>query len=575
VGTTTKGQIAKDDLKLYDGANSTFTRKTSSGGTGTYDVIDWVGVDVLHQYGSAKNDVAITAAILAAGSSDTQFFLASGTWTITNSISIPENIALNVMPGVDFDGAGTLTFDNAQQVIARTDRQIFGSSITVVFTNGGTGYVEWWGENTTPGTTDMAAEIQAALTSGLDWIPLRPETYLVTSATISITGVCEISGYGESLTVVQTASTTASIFSIDTTASITIRDMRILNTKAGTPSAGAAIVVTDSSAENQGSRFKDLRIAYMYIGIDCKNANGFHIDRCEFVAMVAYSIRIDNQYEVDSGGWTIDGCNFDSDLNYTPIIHVLQLSAGGGRLSNSYFLRGQVGYSYFASTGDNTSMLNITGCCFELQDENVGGDPGWGIKIDPQGTAIFQRFAITGCILDQNYGIFIDGTADANINQGVITGNVFYGSGIDIDKGHSITITGNTFAYLATYNNDITYDGDTPTTIQCSGNVIDNDFTQSIPEIERFVQLANTTTPSIKGTNLGFFNNGDARALTNLPDYVQGQTIKLVVLGGTAPTIADGDPFFLSANWTPGLADTITLLCYNDDFIELSRGENS
>jgi len=501
------------------------------------------------------------------------------TYTLTTSESIPLNIDFITEKGVIIDGAGTLTFDNAGQIGAQPKQKIFGSSITVVFTNGGTAYAEWWGENTTPGTTDMAAEIQAPLTAGADRLGLDATTYLTTSAEIEITGACEIFGYGESSTIIQTASTTAHIFKINTESAVTIRDMRLLNTKAGTPTAGAAIRITAASNDNESSRFLDLRIAFMYYGLEFEDATGWHIDRCEFVAMVQASIRIQNTDTVDSGNWTIANSNFNSDLDYTPVAHVLQESAGGGRISNCYFLRGQVGYYYFAPTGINTSMLEITGCSFELQDEDDGGTPGWGIKIDPQGTAIFQRFTITGCILDQNQGIFIDGTADANINQGAIVGNVFYGSGIDIDHGSDIIISGNSFKYLAGYTNAVTYDGDSPETVSCDSYVSETAFlsqyTIHVPNACTFITLQDSVTPSVAGLSLkrvGIFSNAVLRAITGFTNYVNGQEFKLMVYSGTAPTIANGDPFYMSAAWAPGAYDNITFLCVDDDFVQTGLG---
>jgi len=86
------------------------------------------------------------------------------------------------------------------------------------------------------------------------------------------------------------------------------------------------------------------------------------------------------------------------------------------------------------------------------------------------------------------------------------------------------------------------------------------------------------TTPDVAGGNLFVSqDNTGATAITDLDNPVAGQTVTICV-GGTptnAPTIADGGNFNLSANWTPGLDDCITLLVQADnDYIELSRVDN-
>jgi len=87
------------------------------------------------------------------------------TYTFTTNTSISDNFNIIIEEGVILDGAGILTLDNPDQITSGKRQQIFGSSITASFTNSGTVYPEWWEDNSTPGTTDMAAAVQAALNS--------------------------------------------------------------------------------------------------------------------------------------------------------------------------------------------------------------------------------------------------------------------------------------------------------------------------------------------------------------------------------------------------------------------------
>lgn len=131
MGTTAKGFISKDDLKIWDGVNSTFTRKTSSGGTGTYNLIDWIGVDVYQAFGT-RDDVALAAAVKQVGSYTVTLFLSPGTWTVTEDITITSNITLHCPPGVtvNVDTGKTLTIEGRFEGLY----DIFGGLGTVTIT---------------------------------------------------------------------------------------------------------------------------------------------------------------------------------------------------------------------------------------------------------------------------------------------------------------------------------------------------------------------------------------------------------------------------------------------------------
>jgi hypothetical protein len=83
---------------------------------------------------------------------------ATTTYTLTTSESIPSTIKLFFEKGAIIDGAGTLTFVSPSQIEASSSQQIFGSTITVVFSNGGEVVPEWWGID---GTSDEV-QFQAA-----------------------------------------------------------------------------------------------------------------------------------------------------------------------------------------------------------------------------------------------------------------------------------------------------------------------------------------------------------------------------------------------------------------------------
>lgn len=59
----------------------------------------------------------------------------------------------------------TLTLPSPANLVAKANEQIFSGAGTVAFNSGGVVYPDWWAVNTSPGTTDMHAAIEAADTS--------------------------------------------------------------------------------------------------------------------------------------------------------------------------------------------------------------------------------------------------------------------------------------------------------------------------------------------------------------------------------------------------------------------------
>ena len=114
---------------------------------------------------NAKPYDTLSTAINVMGSNDGTLIV-SGQEDVTDDLTVPANVS------VEFPQGGSLNISAGKTVTinGHVDAglyQIFEGAGTVVF---GAGVVkevcpEWWGNNTTPGTTDMTAEIQAAVTA--------------------------------------------------------------------------------------------------------------------------------------------------------------------------------------------------------------------------------------------------------------------------------------------------------------------------------------------------------------------------------------------------------------------------
>lgn len=143
---------------------------------------------------AAVSDIGSTITTLIV---DCDAVLSSG-----STVTTPQTLSLNIIKGGSIDGVsggGTETLTINGPLIAGR-YQIFGSNLTV---NGSPLvneiYPEWFGENTTPGTTDMIEEITAALSlassSTCKIVDLGEDTYGV-SSTIDIPDGVKFIGKG-------------------------------------------------------------------------------------------------------------------------------------------------------------------------------------------------------------------------------------------------------------------------------------------------------------------------------------------------------------------------------------------
>lgn len=88
-------------------------------------------------------------------------------YVFSTSETIPSNITLEFEPGarLDPDSGDTVTINSPGNIRADASQNIKTGSGSISFTYPGTVYPDWWTNNATPGTTDMAAAIQAAADS--------------------------------------------------------------------------------------------------------------------------------------------------------------------------------------------------------------------------------------------------------------------------------------------------------------------------------------------------------------------------------------------------------------------------
>jgi len=114
-------------------------------------------------YGFTFDDTTLSAALTAAGSSDVEFFVPAGDWDITNNVTIPSNVTLNIANGAKFKSSTSATLTWNGGLKSGPDQHIFDSTLTV---SGSPRiwavFPEWFGA-VGDGVTDDSTPIQAAI----------------------------------------------------------------------------------------------------------------------------------------------------------------------------------------------------------------------------------------------------------------------------------------------------------------------------------------------------------------------------------------------------------------------------
>lgn len=158
--TRYQSQIGTEDIRYWDGVNSTFQRRTSTGGMLTMHPVDGMGVDVLTVYGSGttQTEAAIARAIQAIGlTRKANLHLAVGTWTIANNLTVPSNLMLSVPQGatISVSSGKTLTINalldaGPYAIFAGSGSIVFGTTVSPV-------RAAWFGGDLTKACASMTS----------------------------------------------------------------------------------------------------------------------------------------------------------------------------------------------------------------------------------------------------------------------------------------------------------------------------------------------------------------------------------------------------------------------------------
>jgi len=98
-------------------------------------------------YGTTYDDMTLQSTIDGIGSNNRIILLTVGTWTISNNLTIPSNIILEIPFGATLyiSSGVTLTIYSPENILAKPIQQIFSSDGNIIFTIKGEVYPQWMG----------------------------------------------------------------------------------------------------------------------------------------------------------------------------------------------------------------------------------------------------------------------------------------------------------------------------------------------------------------------------------------------------------------------------------------------
>ena len=308
--TFTKGKVGKADLHLWDGSSTrTFTRLTSEGYSLTLRDFDYA-VDVHQVFGGGvlANDTVLASAKTAIGTSNkVALWLAPVEWSITNDITMTDNLFIFVAPGATFNRAAGKTL-TIQGGLSAEKHTIYTGTGTTSYS--GNKIIAW----TFPehfgaagdGATDDEDAINFALATGFNVKLTSRVGYYITDALVMSAATGQtLAGIGQQRTRIKVDSsfdiTEDGIIELGTV-SQTVRDLFVVCEQPDTATKGNLTIYPDVIYANalHHTKLYNLRFDTAYDGIDLTGDTYDSVVQNVEMSVFNYGIQIDgNQGHID------------------------------------------------------------------------------------------------------------------------------------------------------------------------------------------------------------------------------------------------------------------------------------
>lgn len=602
MASISKAVIGEQDLNLWDGVNTTFTRDTSTGSTLTLRQVG-TEVDALMSYGGGVNftNATITSALTAIGTiNKATLVLRPGTWVISANVdwSAYLNVTFKVPSGTLIShGAYTINIPNLDagfyEIFSGTGAVTLGGSVRDV-------NPMWFGavgDGSTDDTTGWQKALDvAARNKRRFFIPAPTVNWKLTDELVLRHPTAgqyfqmDIYAEGPDTEIVWGGADSKSIFHSYGWLSSTIQGVRV------TVDTGTSVVVWDVDDDPTWTAFTG---SLTFINcrtrlLTCTNCVNFRggagegngVDSMLFINFQVASDTIGGNIgwqpiHANALGWTwISGngiyLNWIYDCNNT----IIAGGAGGGT-AHFYNFEGShnTGEFRFSRGGE----YGIHGGRYEvgklfLSTDQTGASGGTGnINVTMDGVQISAYTPADDIlfVLAHSTALTLNGCSIVN-NAALHTLAMITIQGAAAARG-SVVINGGTI-----YADDpfwtITSGGYRISLLNVGKAAIDGTVTAFFPNpdanVRKISTLADDATPSV--LNGYVFLTGGTTTITDFDDGVTGQIITIV--SEHAITITDGTNIYLSgsANFVMAATDTLTLICKADNkWYEISRSDNT
>lgn len=357
------------------------------------------------------------------GSDVSTILMNDGTYTFTTTETIPSNITLKMVGNSQIDG--TLII-NGKLEVEGLMRQIFVSGATITFGAIRKFYPEWWTKNTTPGTTDMATAVQAAM-----------DAAAVSGGTVLITDNCAVGS----------ASWTGLTLTSKSNVTIMGRSRNDILKVLVTPSQTLSSYGVGYFNLIKLDTCTFVNIKNLTINLNGKNTIGIGMDGCT-------SCTIEGNYIYNSGtGGVQPGGVYSAAGNKNKLLNneIYQCEASfhfgvsnSGKLETNGIVRGNICDQTGITSGSN---IVCVGDQLIVSNNQAINSDGSGINISNAANQASSNVTITGNYCGSNFtGIDFDVSGAALMKGCTITGNVCednQGNGISLRRCEDVIVTGN------------------------------------------------------------------------------------------------------------------------------------
>lgn len=606
------------DVTLYTWDNLTYFSQAED--VGMYDALD---------YGASNfTQATIEAAITAIAGASRTLLLRPGSWNISSALSIPANINLKVERGALLTKSATGTITSSGTLEAGL-YQIFSGfaagdvQMSVISET----YPEWWGENTTPGTTNMATAIQSAISAfptaasqgafgDGGKVKFGKGIYLINTGLVNNGRKVSLEGISIDNTTLKKGaiidlikfdsffryqgitnmtldgnSLASKLIWLNTPNTWELENLRLINNGGTTADADAALYIDSATVGNiknvqlrdnaRNGYFNGINLLHIY---DLKVIGGTVYDDMEFIGATDTEFYGLSTHESDTGtngGFVFKACwNVKIEGVYLEHTHSVNVFTIGdtGQPTRGFTLKGlRVSRASTTASSKATVLAQLSSMGISIEDFYVTANTSTGAHTG----GWIELAEVANVTLKNINAQSMNATVSA---AGLIKSSSVGPDYVSIDGVYAISDAGTATIdllgdYITIKNTNVPLNINGSSTYvtyeNVSGAITDSNAgtKTGVKSIVSIRTLADSATPSVV---LGsYWITGGTTTITNFVDGITGQII--TIISEHAITITDGTNIFLSGsvNFVMASSDTLTLIRKGGFWYEIGRSDNT